>query len=70
MIIVALVAVATIAVYQYFDQTIGSQTFVIANEVAGQSSKPAITEAAAAALKADGEFASKGLSNYVDCVFY
>jgi len=35
-IIVALIAVAAIAVYQFFGQTIRSQTAGIAKEVAGQ----------------------------------
>ena len=35
-IIVALIAVAAIAVYQFFGQTIRSQMSAIANEVGGQ----------------------------------
>lgn len=34
-IIVALLAVAAIAVYQYFGQTVRNQTAAIANEIAG-----------------------------------
>ena len=41
-IIVALIAVAAIAVYQFFGQTIRSQTAGIAKEVAGQSATTAI----------------------------
>ena len=63
-IIVALIGVAAIAVYQFFGQTIRSQTSGIANEVAGQSAKPAIAAAKAAAVKADAERKDKGLDAY------
>ena len=65
-IIVALIAVAAIAVYQYFGQTIRSQTSAIANEVAGKSGATAMSDAASAAANADGERANKGLSSYAD----
>jgi type IV pilus assembly protein PilA len=63
-IIVALIAVAAIAAFQYFGQTIRAQTSGIANEVSGQSASTAITAAKAAAVKANGEQVKKGLDNY------
>lgn len=63
-IIVALIGVAAIAVYQLFGQTIRSQMSGIANEVAGQSAKPAIDAAKASAGKADAERKDKGLDAY------
>ena len=65
-IIVALIAVAAIAVYQFFGQTIRSQMSAIANEVAGQSGKSAMTAAGTAAKKTDDEQKAKGLSKYAD----
>ena len=65
-IIVALIAVAAIAVYQFFGQTIRSQTSAIANEVAGKSGATAMTAAGTAATGSNGEQAKKGLSNYAD----
>ncbi|MBC7414148.1 MAG: hypothetical protein H7327_04340 [Herminiimonas sp.] len=65
-IIVALIAVAAIAVYQFFGQTIRSQTSAIANEVAGKTGAPAVAAAGTAATASDGERAKKGLSNYAD----
>lgn len=63
-IIVALIAVAAIAAFQFFGQTIRSQTSGIANEVAGVSATAAISDAKAAAAKTDSERAKKGLDNY------
>lgn len=63
-IIVALIAVAAIAVYQFFGQTIRSQMSAIANEVGGKSGKTATEEAGTAAAKTDEERKVKGLSNY------
>jgi type IV pilus assembly protein PilA len=65
-IIVALIAVAAIAVYQFFGQTIRSQMSAIANEVAGQSGSAAMAAAGAAAGKTDSEQKAKGLSKYAD----
>jgi len=65
-IIVALIAVAAIAVYQFFGQTIRSQMSAIANEVAGQSGKSAMAAAGAAATKTEDEQKAKGLSKYAD----
>lgn len=64
-IIVALIAVAAIAVYQFFGQTIRSQTSGIAREVSGQSASDAVTNAQKAANDAvDEGTKKKGLDNY------
>lgn len=63
-IIVALIAVAAIAVYQFFGQTIRSQTSAIANEVAGQSGTAAIAAARTAATATTAQRDAKGLANY------
>ncbi len=64
-IIVALIAVAAIAVYQFFGQTIRSQTAGIAKEVAGQSATTAIQGAQTAATSAEAEGSKKkGLGAY------
>lgn len=63
-IIVALIAVAAIAAFQFFGQTIRSQTSGIANEVAGVSAKAAIDEAKEAAEKTNAERGKKGLDSY------
>jgi Flp pilus assembly pilin Flp len=65
-IIVALIAVAAIAVYQFFGQTIRSQMSAIANEVGGKSGAAAATAAGTAAAKTDDQQKAKGLSNYAD----
>ena len=64
-IIVALIAVAAIAVYQFFGQTIRSQTSGIAKEVAGQSADTAVQNAQTAATSAESEGTKKkGLDAY------
>lgn len=63
-IIVALIAVAAIAAFQFFGQTIRSQTSGIAHEVAGQSAQNAITAAQTAATGTDAERSRKGLDAY------
>ena len=64
-VIVALIAIAAIAVYQFFGQTIRSQTAGIAKEVAGQSAGTATTAAQASAGLAETEGTTKkGLDNY------
>ncbi len=63
-IIVALIAVAAIAAFQFFGQTIRSQTSGIANEVSGQSAGDAIKEAKAAADATTNQRKSKGLGTY------
>jgi Flp pilus assembly pilin Flp len=63
-IIVALIAVAAIAAFQFFGQTIRSQTSGIAHEVAGQNAQAAISAAQTAAANTDAERNRKGLGNY------
>ncbi len=64
-VIVALIAVAAIAVYQFFGQTIRSQTSGIAQEIAGQSADAAVANAKAAADNAVTEGTKKkGLEAY------
>lgn len=64
-VIVALVAVAAIAVYQFFGQTIRAQTSGIAQEVAGKTAQPAVDQAGASADAAVAEGnKKKGLSAY------
>ncbi len=64
-IIVALIAVAAIAVYQLFGATIRGQTAGIAMEVAGKDGSAAITQAGAAATKAETAAKAKtSLSTY------
>jgi Flp pilus assembly pilin Flp len=66
-IIVALIAVAAIAVYQFFGQTIRSQTAGIAKEVSGQSATADITNAQTAATSATQEGTRrKGLDAYTN----
>ncbi|MGC4397916.1 MULTISPECIES: hypothetical protein [Hydrogenophaga] len=64
-VIVALIAVAAIAVYQFFGQTIRNQTAGIALEVSGQSASTAIQQSktAADAALAEGN-KKKGLGSY------
>jgi Flp pilus assembly pilin Flp len=64
-IIVALIAVAAIAVYQFFGQTVRSQMAGIAQEVSGQSAGTAIGNAQGTANSAMGEGTTKkGLDAY------
>lgn len=66
-IIVALIAVAAIAVFQFFGQTIRSQTSGIAMEVSGQSATTAIGNAQNAANSATTEGTTKkGLGAYTN----
>lgn len=64
-IIVALIAVAAIAVYQFFGQTVRSQTAGIAMELSGQNAQTAVQNAQRAATQAqtDGN-TTRGLANY------
>lgn len=65
-IIVALVAVAAIAVYQYFGQTVRNQTAAIASEIAGSDGSAAKSKAQAAATSAATQADTKRtLDNYV-----
>jgi Flp pilus assembly pilin Flp len=65
-IIVALIAVAAIAVYQFFGQTVRSQMSAIANEVGGKSGQAAMKAAGDAAAKTDAQQKAKGLAAYAD----
>jgi Flp pilus assembly pilin Flp len=66
-VIVALIAVAAIAVYQFFGQTIRSQTSGIAQEVAGLSATAAIANAKTSADAAVTEGTTKkGLAAYTN----
>lgn len=58
-IIVALIAVAAIAVYQFFGNTVRNQTAAIAQELAGGDGTAAKTAAQAAATKAATEANTK-----------
>lgn len=66
-VIVALVAVAAIATYQYFGKTVRNQTAAIANEVAGNdgttAKAAAQTAATAGATKAN---ATETLDSYTN----
>ena len=64
-IIVALIAVAAIAVYQFFGQTVRSQTSAMAYQLSGQKGETAINDAKAAATATTAERGKKGLANYV-----
>ena len=64
-IIVALIAIAAIAVYQFFGQTVRNQTAGIAKELAGLDSSAERSAAASAATEAATEGAKKkGLAAY------
>ena len=63
-IIVALVAVAAIAVYQSFGRVIRSQTAAIANELAGERSSTALSNARKAASEANKQLKNKSLKSY------
>ncbi len=63
-IIVALVAVAAIAVFQYFGQVLRSQTAAIAKEVAGEDGSQQSRSAQTAAESAAGQSMSKSLKSF------
>lgn len=54
-IIVALIAIAAIAVYQYFGNTVRNQTAAVAQELAGSDGSAAHTAAQTAATQAATE---------------
>lgn len=58
-IIVALIAIAAIAVYQYFGNTVRNQTAAIASELAGANGTAAKDAAQAAAATAATEAVTK-----------
>ena len=63
-IIVALIAVAAIAVYQFFGQVVRSQTAAIAHEVAGTDGANSTKVAGDAAGLADQQRTKKGLKDF------
>jgi type IV pilus assembly protein PilA len=64
-IIVALIAIAAIAVYQFFGNTIRAQTAGIALELSGKDGTPSKTDAQTAATAAGTEANTKrNLDNY------
>jgi type IV pilus assembly protein PilA len=65
-IIVALIAIAAIAVYQYFGQTVRNQTAAIAQELAGGDGTTARDAAGTAADGAVKQGEAKTLKSYVD----
>lgn len=65
-VIVALVAIAAIAVYQFFGQTVRSQTAGMAQELAGEPAKTDIDAAKTAADGARSENVKKGLKSYTN----
>lgn len=66
-IIVAMIAIAAIAVYQYFGQTVRNQTAAIAQELAGNDGTGAKDDAQAAATQAATVANTKNtLDDYVD----
>ena len=63
-IIVALVAVAAIAVYQYFGQVLRAQTAAIAKEIAGEDGSQQSRAAQHAAESAASQAVSKSLKSF------
>ncbi len=63
-IIVALVAVAAIAVYQFFGQVLRAQTAAIAKELAGEDGTQETRTARSAAQAAKAEAKRKSLSDF------
>ena len=61
-IIVALIAIAAIAVYGFFGDTIRAQMGAMTKELAGEQGDTG--KAAASASKAEGESKEKGLKDY------
>lgn len=63
-IIVALVAVAAIAVYQFFGQVLRAQTAAIAKELAGEDGSQETRTARSAAQAAKAEAKRKSLNDF------
>ncbi|MFQ1063971.1 hypothetical protein [Bordetella trematum] len=63
-IVVALVAVAAIAVYQYFGQVLRSQTAAMARELAGEDGNAQIKQAQSAASKAASQAKARNLKSF------
>ena len=69
-IIVALIAIAAIAAYGFFGDTLRSQVGGMASELSGAKGTASITAAKGAATKAVGEKTAAGLSNYANKATY
>jgi Flp pilus assembly pilin Flp len=63
-IIVALIAIAAIAVYSFFGDTLRGQTGAIVKELSGQSGADQTKAAQSAAESAASETEHKGLQNF------
>jgi type IV pilus assembly protein PilA len=63
-IIVALIAIAAIAAYGFFGDTLRSQVGGMASELSGQSGTASVTSAKTAAKSTAKESKTAGLSNY------
>jgi len=63
-IIVALIAIAAIAAYGFFGDTLRSQVGGMAQELSGASGSGNVTAAVSAGSAAAGQSARAGLSNY------
>ncbi len=63
-VIVALVAVAAIAVYQYLGQVVRSQTAAMARELAGEDGSAQSRAAQAAVRKAAGQTGARSLKSF------
>ncbi|MBO9328084.1 hypothetical protein A6B37_25130 [Achromobacter sp. HZ01] len=63
-VVVALVAVAAIAVYQYFGQVVRSQTAAMARELAGENGGTESRAARQAAKKAAAQTKARSLKSF------
>lgn len=63
-VVVALVAVAAIAVYQYFGQVVRSQTAAMARELAGEDGSTQSRAAQQAAQKAAAQTKARSLKSF------
>lgn len=63
-VVVALVAVAAIAVYQYFGQVVRSQTAAMARELAGEDGGTQTRAAQQAAQKAAAQAKARSLKSF------
>ncbi len=63
-IIVALIAIAAIAVYGFFGDTVRNQVSAMTQELAGQDGTSAVQAAGAAGTSASGEVGSRTLNDY------
>ncbi|RBL87944.1 hypothetical protein DDE05_00735 [Streptomyces cavourensis] len=63
-VVVALVAVAAIAVYQYFGQVVRSQTAAMARELAGEDGSKQSGDAQKAAQKAAAQTKARSLKSF------